>query len=132
MIERAASATEGFPYLLQLVGYYLVEESRGREEIDDVVLDRALAGARDDMCENVFQPTLSALSGKDIEFLRALAKSANDEGVGRLSDVADIMDRGNSYLQVYRRRLIDAGVLVSPRDGELQFVVPLLPEYLRG
>ena len=132
VLERAVSATRGFPYLLQLIGYYLVEESRGGGLADNAALDRAVADAHDDMDDNVFKPTLSELSAGDIGFLKALASVANDEGVGRVADVADNLGRENGYVQVYRKRLIEAGVVASPRDGALEFVVPLLAEKLCG
>ena len=132
MLEGAVAATRGFPYLLQLIGYYLVEESLGNGRADSAALDRAIADAHDDMDDNVFKPTLSELSAGDIDFLKALASVANDEGVGRSSDVGRALRRENGYVRVYRKRLIEAGVIVSPRDGELEFAVPLLAEKLTG
>jgi len=34
-------------------------------------------------------------------------------------------------LQPYRKRLIDAGVIESPKRGELVFAVPYLADFLR-
>lgn len=130
VLDRAVEATQGFPYLLQLVGYYLVDEIGGGSEIDPAILDRALADARDDMQDNVFKPSLAALSRKDLEFLKSLARCVDADGVARVSDIGAALGKSNGYLQVYRRRLIDAGIVVSPRNGELQIVVPMLTEYL--
>ena len=131
ILDQAVEATNGFPYLLQLVGYYLVEESGNQSNIDAATLDRALADARDDMRDNVFRPALSQLSRKDLEFLEALAKSADEEGVGRIADVAATIGKSNNYVQVYRKRLLEAAILTMPRNGELQFTIPLLAEYLK-
>ena len=130
VLEGAVQATRGFPYLLQLVGYYLVEESRVSRKADASALARAVADARDDMADNVFRPALAPLSKGDVEFLKALAQSADDNGIGRLASVAEALGKDNGYLQVYRKRLIDAGVISSPRNGELQFNVPFLWEHL--
>ena len=130
VLERAVAATRGFPYLLQLVGYYLIEESREACRADDAALDRAIADARDDMDANVFRPTLSGLSRKDVDFLKALASVLDEDGVGRIADVAHVLEKENGYVQVYRKRLMEAGVVVSPHDGALEFVVPLLAEKL--
>lgn len=132
VLERAVAATKGFPYLLQLIGYYLIEESRGGLKADGAALDRAIADANDDMDDNVFRPTLSGLSEKDIDFLKALASVMSEDGLGRVGDVARALGKENGYVQVYRRRLIEAGVIVSPRDGALEFAVPLLAEKLAG
>lgn len=130
VLEGAVQATKGFPYLLQLIGYYLVEESRVSRKADASALARAVADARDDMADNVFRPALAPLSKGDIKFLKALAQSADGNGIGRLAGVAEALGKDNGYLQVYRKRLIDAGVISSPRNGELQFDVPFLWEHL--
>ena len=130
VLEHAVAATRGFPYLLQLVGYHLVEESRESSKADEDALERAIADANDDMDDSVFKPTLAGLSRKDIDFCRALASVLDSDGVGRVGDVARALGKENGYVQVYRKRLIEAGVVDSPRDGELEFAVPLLAEKL--
>jgi len=131
-LERAVTATDGFPYLLQLIGYYIIEEANDGALADDELLDRALADARNDMEDNVFRPLLSELSATDKEFLKALAHVADKDGTGRVGNVTARLGKSNGYVQVYRKRLLDAGAIVSPRDGELEFAVPLLREYLAG
>lgn len=130
VLERAVKSTRGFPYLLQLIGYYLIEEAGDNPNVDDGVLDRALEDARNDMEDNVFRPTLAELSGKDREFLEALASCADDQDIARVGEIGALLGKDNGYTQVYRRRLIGRGVCVSPRDGYLQLAVPLLREYL--
>ena len=71
---------------------------------------------------------MAALSRMDVEVLTALAR----ERAGLASDVARRLGKGNGYTQVYRRRLLDAGVVSSPRNGELEFAVPFLADYLAG
>ena len=129
VLDEAVRATHGFPYLLQLIGYYLIEQARDDGVVDARVLRRALADAREDMESNVFRPTLAALSRKDVEVLTALAGELRD-GVGSTADIARRLGRENGYVQVYRRRLLDAGVVRSPRAGELEFAVPFLSDYL--
>ena len=132
VLERAVTATRGFPYLLQLIGYYLIEESRNGGKADDSALDRAIADAHDDMDDNVFKPILSEPSARDIDFLEALASVSDDEGIGRIADVIRVLGCENGYSQVYRKRLLEAGVVVSPRNGALEFAVPLLAKKLIG
>ena len=127
VVERAAELCEGFPYLMQLIGYYLVEDGR-ETAIDSQVLERALEHSKKDLASNVFRPTLDALSHKDVEFLVAMAQ---DRGRTRMSDVQARMGVDNGYAQNYRRRLLGAGVIQAPRRGEVEFAVPYLSAYLR-
>jgi hypothetical protein len=128
LVGRAAEAAQGFPYLMQLIGYYLVQAGAGRE-VDEAALDGALAYAKRDLANNVYRPTLDALSNKDVEFLEAMAQ---DDGRSAAVDIQARMNVDNSYFQNYRRRLLDAGVIEAPRRGELEFAVPYLADYLRA
>ena len=49
-----------------------------------------------------------------------------------MADVAERMGVTSDYAQKYRRRLIDAGVIESPRRGYVAFAVPYLADYLRN
>ena len=128
ILDAATDATCGFPYLMQLIGYYIVRYVNASSEIDQAVLDRALKAARCDLVDNVFAPILAPLSNKDRELLCAMAQ---DEGPSRVADVIARMGTTDSTFQQYRARLLDAGVIESPRRGELVFAVPFLAEYLR-
>ena len=47
--------------------------------------------------------------------------------------VADVIERlgvSNSYFQQYRLRLINSGVIDSPKEGLVQIAVPYLQEHL--
>lgn len=128
MLDRATSATRGLPYLMQLVGYYLVQYAQDSKSVDDAVAEQAEMAALADMDANVFEPILAPLSDNDRSFLAAMAV---DDGVTTTAALqARLGDKGPA-IQPYRRRLIDAGVIESPRKGELVFAVPYLAEYPR-
>ena len=46
-------------------------------------------------------------------------------------DIASRMGVTQDYAQKYRRRLIDSGVITSPRRGEVSFAIPFLADFLR-
>lgn len=81
------------------------------------------------MEDNVFKPILAPLSDNDRKFLKALAKCGETASIAALQSA---LGHGGPAIQPYRKRLIDAGVIESPRRGELVFAVPYLPEYLQG
>ena len=130
LLMRATAATRGFPYLLQLIGYYIVEFTAEGDEVSSDQLDRAIAAARLELVEDVFFPTLNALSARDAEVLRAIA--AQKTSPASVADVIASLGIDNGYFQPYRARLIDAGVVEAPRDGALSITVPYLAEYLNG
>lgn len=126
-LHRAAKATQGFPYLLQLIGFYVVEFTAEGDTVDDLVLEKAIAASREDLIEDVFSPTLNRLSEMDVTVLRAIAKQGD---VAKVSEVIAELGVNNSYFQQYRARLIDSRVIESPREGVVEISVPYLGDYL--
>lgn len=114
--------------MLQLIGYYLVSLTNDGEQITSETLDEALILARADLDENVFLPMVRPLSQTDIAFLEAMAQ---DNGTSKTADIQKRLGMSQGSVQSYRKRLIDAGIVISPRRGELCFVVPMLADYLR-
>ena len=128
ILDRAARATGGFPYLLQLIGYYLVEYSSDGEEITEATLNQACRAAFEELDSDVFCAMLRPLSPGDVLFLRAMA---TDDGPTRVADLQARLGVSQGHVQSYRRRLLDAGVVVTPRRGVIYFVIPQLRGYLR-
>lgn len=126
--HRAAKATEGSPYLLQLVGHNIVTRVPEEGELSEEELEGALSAARIDYENDVCSTTLAALSEVDVSFLRAMSQ---DDGPSKMSDVADRMGVSPDYAQKYRRRLIDAGVIEPAGRGRVAFAVPFLADHLR-
>ena len=128
LLDQASESTEGYPYFMQLIGYYLMRLIGPDKCIHKNTLDEAVRMSRIDLEENVFQPMISPLSKWDIRFLQAMAQ---DDDISYTSEIGKRIKRNNSFLQPYRARLISAGIIESPRKGELVFTIPYLADYLR-
>lgn len=126
-LDRMAAATGGYPFLIQLVGYHVWRLSRSGETTDESVTN-GLETARKKLGSTVLASAFSGLSDIDRTFL---LKMAQDDGPSRVGDVAVRMGESTQYAGVYRRRLIEAGVIEAVRHGEVDFTVPHLREYLR-
>jgi len=123
-LRRAAQATDGHPYLIQLIGYYL---SREKKEIDDKAVDKAVFLAKIELYKNIHEPLVWGLSSKDRVFLWAMAQ---DEGASEFGEIARRMDVSTGYASKYRERLIGAGVIFPSAYGELSFTLPYMREYI--
>lgn len=128
-LQRAAEATLGYPYLLQLVGYYLLEFAGAEAAIESDAVTLAIKNARRTLADTVFEPSLNPLSSADIEFLKAMSL---DEGSSKVAEIQRRLGVPYDSVQQTRARLIAAGVIASPRRGELLPELPYLAEYLRG
>lgn len=127
VLDDMARAASGFPYLMQLIGYYAVLYGEASSSVDSSILGKAVKAARADLEDSVFAPILATLSDRDRQLLNAMAQ---DEGVSKVSDIIKRMGATDSSFQPYRARLIDAGVVEAPRRGELMFAVPFFGDYL--
>jgi len=124
VLRRAAEATIGYPYLIQLIGYYLSKEENG---IDDKAVDRAVFRAKIELYKNIHEPLVWSLSSKDRMFLWSMAQ---DEGASEFGEIAKRMDVSTGYASKYRERLIGADVIYSSAYGELSYTLPYMKEYV--
>ena len=127
ILDRAALATRGFPYLMQLIGYYVIQYTPTGDEVTEAIMEKVEKAAMGDMEDNVFKPILAPLSDNDKLFLKAMARIGGTVTTAKLQ--AALGENGPA-IQPYRKRLIEAGVIEAPRRGELVFAMPYLSEYL--
>lgn len=129
MRKQAVEATQGSPYLLQLVGHGITTRAAADGSVSADALAAALEAAQLDFENDVCETTLAALSDRDIDFLHAMSV---DDGPSAIGDIAGRMQVTADYAQKYRKRLIDAGVIEPAGRGRVTFAVPYLGDYLRS
>jgi hypothetical protein len=128
-LDEAVTATRGYPYLLQLVGYYLLEYTGESDIITDDTVRLAVNSAKRELIENVYLAGLRPLSKTDIRFLTAMAEEGENASI---ADIRKRLDVSQATIQQYRARLIDSGIVAPSARGELEFTIPYIGEYLRG
>lgn len=127
IVSKAAVATRGYPYLIQLVGYYLWDNMHSRNDAD--MLDDALFKSKAELFRNVHKLIYSALSARDREFLFAMSE---DEDSSSVSDIGERMQKKKNFISLYRERLISAGIIKPAGHGLLCFNYPYMREFLQG
>jgi energy-coupling factor transporter ATP-binding protein EcfA2 len=142
LVKMLAGQTYGFPYLYQLIGYYVTELSGGK--IDGDVAAKALARSKELLFENVLSLLLRDTTEKERDFLFAMLRVSNENATGaipgrldgttvpevRFGDIANRMGVTKSYAVKYRQRLLDAMLIEKAGYGKLRFAPPLFSEYL--
>lgn len=127
-LDLMVDATQGYPFLIQLVGSHCW---RVRPDAAEITVEDATSGAtsaRRRLGSLVHEPALDAASDVDKSFLLAMAK---DHGPSKTSDVAERLGVKKEYAGMYRQRLIDAELISAVRRGYVDFSVPYLRDYLR-
>ncbi len=129
-LRAAVAATSGYPYMVQLIGYYSWEASNSpmsglaRADVED-----GIARAEVALIDQVVKPTWVSLSNQDKRFLKAMAQ---DEDVSRVSDIAERIQRSNDFARSYRARLIKAEIIVPAARGLVRFRHRILGDWLRS
>ncbi|WP_369045637.1 AAA family ATPase [Sinomonas sp. P10A9] len=128
LAAAAAEATGGYPFLIQLVGYFLWQEAEEASELTAAHVEHAVAAAHRRNERVVIEAALSSASHRDLDFLRAMAEDDDASSVGDIG--ARIVAKPNT-IGNYRSRLIDAGLIEPAGYGIVRFAIPGLREHLR-
>lgn len=128
-LKEAVQAIDGFPYMMQLVGYRSWQASNLDDVIDSAAIETGVQKAEDDLRERVLKATLDDLSKGDLEFLQAMLE---DEDGSRPDDVAERLGRNAAHVAMYRKRLLEQGVIIDLGKTRFKLALPGLQEYLPG
>lgn len=126
-LEEAVAAIDGFPYMMQLVGYRSWEADPESSAISKKDVARGVMLARMEMRDRILETTYRELSDGDLRFLNAMLA---DDDVSHISDLARRMGVTNGYASQYRRRLLDDGVIGERGRGVVGFDIPAFREFL--
>ena len=132
LLSKAARATKGYAYLVQLVGYSIWQRANLHREKTTLVSERdvdegiLLAEAR--FHDVVHEPAISGLSRNEINYLYAMCE---DSRQSKTSDLAKRLGKKTSELSSVRAKLLSREVIQAPQRGYVQFAVPDLDEYLK-
>jgi hypothetical protein len=123
----AAEATQGYPFMVQLVGYHIWRESEtGAVPLDAV--HRGIAAAKTRVGTTVHSSSMRDLSTLDKEFLLAMTP---DDGPSQMADITRRTGWSREKSNMYRSRLLTAGMIQTASHGVVQFAFPYLKDYLQ-
>jgi len=128
-LDDAVQATEGYPFLIQLLGHLI-----SHEHPDERVI------TRDDVASGVLKVRErigswrleSELTGLPENDRALLAVMATDHGPSKTSAITSRLTIDQDSLDEWVARLIERGVIHQTRHSEVDFVQPLLRHYLRA
>lgn len=127
-LQTMAEGTNGYPFLIQLVGAQTWRLHPATPEITIEDAKQGVANALRRLGALIHEPALADASDIDKSFLLAMAK---DDGPSKMSDLQQRMGVDVNYASQYRLRLIAAELIQSTRRGYVDFALPYLREYLR-
>ena len=134
-VDALAHASLGHPYLMQLLGYHLIEHEAERQQSGEITLrpssvDTVFPIAYDAYRDNVLKPTLSRLGKSLTSYLSAACKLLDDERRAQTTEIARILGLSKQQASTYRQRLIQRRLIVPSGWGYVSLGLPYLDRYL--
>lgn len=115
---QMAKTTKGYPFAFQILGYLRWETGEKLEELLPQY-DSLLA-------QYVYEKIWMELSEKDQEIVKIIA-----DGNYEVKQIREKLAVSSQYFNVYRKRLIERGILYSPRHGAVEFTLPRFEQYVQ-
>ncbi|MFE6966673.1 ATP-binding protein [Agromyces sp. NPDC057679] len=128
-LDYAAAASQGYPFLTQLIGDLAWRQHADEREITLADVKTASKKAKRRIGASIHEPSIAHLRPFDRTVLVAMAQDDGPSKVGDLRPRLD--DASKQHLNNARARLLDAGIVFTPKRGELDFALPYLRDYLR-
>lgn len=131
--QAAARITQGYPYLVQLVGY-LAWEAQPTGPITLEAVEAVRAEAIERLGTQVHQPSLRDVPPRQREYLEAMAHIESQTGRAQISvkDLEVALERPQTSLSDTRGKLIARDLILPAGWGKVSFAQPYLGEYLRN
>ena len=128
------AASYGHPYVMQLLGYYLVlHADEHTSAIPYTVSAQDVSTVIPQVVEayeqRALRPMLDELTASEVTYLRAMAEVLNEHRIARTGDVAKALGKSTKQLSRPRDRLLREGIIIAPAHGQLAFNVPYLASY---
>lgn len=128
LVEIAASATAGYPFLIQLIGFHIWRRQPKEQQISSQDVSDGIDAARRRLGALVLAPELAELTEVERTFLLSMA---SDTGPSKMKDIATRMGVDGNYASQYRLRLITRGIIEPVKHGVVGFTMPYFRDYLR-
>lgn len=127
----AARLTEGYPYMIQLIGYYMWQSARrdGRRKITETDVERGYEDALLAFGDAVCAPALDGVSAAAREFLLAMVPDLPDPS--SVSALGERLRKSRSWVNKYRELLIRERLIRPAGRGFVRFAIPNMGNYLK-
>lgn len=128
---KAAGATGGYAYMIQLVGYYVWQRADVHRDSSSTVTDRdveeGIAIARAQFEQLVLETALGGIGKGAMEYAVAMTE---DPKISSTSEVAARLGKTPKVAGGYRHQLIQRQVIQPVSRGYVEFAIPFMREYV--
>ena len=126
-LDKAYLSTYGYPYLYQLIGYYLWKEVKSKT-ITDSDVENALNISKANLFQNVYAIIFRDLSNKDQAFCFSVAMYEKKNVP--TSFISENLSQSSNLTSQYKNRLIEANIIQDVSKGYVAFNLPFFKEFV--
>lgn len=126
--DAIVDLSDGFPFFVQTWAYHTWNVAVD-EPISATDVERAAPNAHLALDGSFFAARIARIPASEVNYVRGLASLG--PGPHRSGEVADAMGMTTSQVAALRDRLINEGVVYSPRYGWIEFAIPHFDRYVR-
>ncbi|GAA4782992.1 ATP-binding protein [Corynebacterium canis] len=130
--DAAAELSQGYPYLIQLVGSviwtYATLEHRDEITLSDVREARPQVIRR--MGAQVHRPAIANAPDSQVAMLKTMATLMDGDNPVSTGELAKALGVKPNAISVRRAHLLARELIVSPRYGHIAFTLPYMKEFL--
>ena len=127
--DELAAATYGYPFMIQLVGYYAWQCAKRSHKtvVDEGEARRGIAMARERFDAMAIEPALQRVPESGVTYLLAMASLGE---VCSSGEVAERVGKTPQQLSSTRSRLLRDSIIEAPAYGKVSFAIPYMGDYL--
>jgi hypothetical protein len=129
-LDALVAASQGYPYLVQLLGHRSWEAARGGPVITAANASISIPAALSELAASVFDGRFTRLTPAERVYVEALA--ALGDGPFSGAEVARSLGRTGQSLSRTRQNLIDKGLVAPVGSRDLVFTLPHFAAYVRA
>jgi AAA ATPase domain len=122
-LAAAINVAAGFPYMMQLIGFEAFEQARssspGTIDVRDVEI--AIPKAERELNRSVLHTLERRVTPVEQAFLFAMAEDPVESRVG---DISKRMNQSAQYVDTYKNRLLESGLIRQVGRGLIDFAIP--------
>lgn len=127
-VEFIINYTEGYPYFIQEFGRAVWNLAEGPAVTAADARD-ALVLVEAELDESFFRSRIQRSTAEERRYMRAMAELGPDPQ--KAADVAEVLGKTSDQVAPLRARLINKGLLYTPRYGYAKFTVPQFDRFMR-
>lgn len=136
IIDKLNQVSYGHPYIMQLLGYYLIlhinERDPGVEHsVSDKEVQAAITSALFSYEQRALKPLLDELPKNERAYLVKMSECLNEDRLAETSEIAGRLGVSQNKVSRQRAYLIDHGIIASPEFGKVMFCIPYLADYVK-